>query len=538
MIARLAALAGLLAVELLPMSVYGLATRRPVGPGLFWDIGLSKYIAGFLSCYFVFVCLGREGLVEQIDREVRQLPIKPSRLGWQFTAILAVACLSAILHGQWTKPFAAISSESLAILATLRLCMGVLALALAGWAFFPFRIQRKIVRRTLPLAALAALAMLLVRVLARWNAALWNRSAGLTLRLVVILLRGVSPVVISDPATRVVGTPHFSVQIASTCSGIEGAGLMLAFSLAYLVVFRRECRFPQAFALVPAGILVLFAANAGRIAALIVLGNLGASNLAIAGFHSEAGWLSFLAIALLFCAAARRLPVFRLTAIGASSPAAATESAAPVANPTMSFLLPLVAVTLCGVLSLAATGERQWMYFAAPPLVAAALWARRRDLAGSFQGSWRGLPVGVIVFVVWLALDRIGGAQPDAVPVFVHRPLTALGFAWLAFRTASFALTTPIAEELAFRGFLARRLIRREFETLPLEEVGLPPILFSSAVFAACHGRHWLGAFAAGLGYAWLARKTGSLGDAILAHAATNACLFGYVLATGRWHLL
>lgn len=535
MVVRVLAVATLLAVELVPLSVYGLRTRHAVGAGYFWDIGLSKYIAGFLSCYFVFVCLGRQGLVQQIDREVSQIPVKPGRLGLQVAAIAVVASLSAILHGQWAGPFAQPSADSLALLAVVRLLVGGIALALAAWAFFPLRIQRRIARRTLSLALLSGLAMLLVRELARWNAALWDSAAAITLQLVAMLLRLVSPVVVSDLATRVVGTPRFSVMIASTCSGVEGAGLMLAFSLMYLAVFRKECRFPHAFALVPAGMLVLFVANAGRIAALILLGNFGASQLAIAGFHSEAGWLSFIAIALLFCAAARRLPAFRLPPVGLSGPAV------PVSNPTLSFLMPLVAVTSCGVLALAATGDRQWMYFAAPPTVAAALWLRRRDLAGVFQLGGRipaGIPLGAVVFAIWIAFDRLGGAQVDAIPVFARHPLTALGSAWLIFRTASFVLTTPIAEELAFRGFLARRLVRREFETLPLREVGLLPVLLSAAVFAACHGHHWPGALAAGIAYGWIAQKTGNLAQAILAHATTNACLFLFVLSTSKWHLL
>jgi membrane protease YdiL (CAAX protease family) len=39
----------------------------------------------------------------------------------------------------------------------------------------------------------------------------------------------------------------------------------------------------------------------------------------------------------------------------------------------------------------------------------------------------------------------------------------------------------------------------------------------------------------AGLAYNWWMRRTRSLGDLMLTHAVTNACLSAYVLIEGRW---
>jgi membrane protease YdiL (CAAX protease family) len=38
--------------------------------------------------------------------------------------------------------------------------------------------------------------------------------------------------------------------------------------------------------------------------------------------------------------------------------------------------------------------------------------------------------------------------------------------------------------------------------------------------------------------FALALRRSGRLIDAVLAHAATNALIVGYVLATGQWSLL
>jgi membrane protease YdiL (CAAX protease family) len=54
--------------------------------------------------------------------------------------------------------------------------------------------------------------------------------------------------------------------------------------------------------------------------------------------------------------------------------------------------------------------------------------------------------------------------------------------------------------------------------------------------FGALHGR-WLAGTLAGLCYALALYRRGRLGDAVLAHATTNALIAADVLATGTWSL-
>ena len=98
----------------------------------------------------------------------------------------------------------------------------------------------------------------------------------MTFRLVEWLLRLFASGVTANPATMIIGTGNFQVEIADQCSGFEGAGLMLAFGVVWLCLFRKECRFPQALLLVPAGVAVIYLLNAVRIAALILIGSAGA----------------------------------------------------------------------------------------------------------------------------------------------------------------------------------------------------------------------------------------------------------------------
>ena len=80
-------------------------------------------------------------------------------------------------------------------------------------------------------------------------------------------------------------------------------GLILTFLGIYLYLFRKELRFPGALVLLPLGAVVIWMLNAVRIVALIAIGTSGWREIALGGFHSQAGWLLFNAVGLTFVAA-------------------------------------------------------------------------------------------------------------------------------------------------------------------------------------------------------------------------------------------
>ena len=88
-------------------------------------------------------------------------------------------------------------------------------------------------------------------------------------------------------------------------------GLVLAFSSTWLWFSRREYRFPRALLLLPVGVVVIWVMNAARIAALFALGYAGAPGIALGGFHSQAGWISFILIATVCVAGSSRVPWLR-----------------------------------------------------------------------------------------------------------------------------------------------------------------------------------------------------------------------------------
>jgi CAAX prenyl protease-like protein len=103
-------------------------------------------------------------------------------------------------------------------------------------------------------------------------------------------------------------------------------------------------------------------------------------------------------------------------------------------------------------------------------------------------------------------------------------------------RVIGAVVTVPIAEELAFRGYLMRRLIAAEFEAVPLRQFSWLGFCGSSLVFGAMHQRLLAGTLAGGV-YALVLLRRGELSDDIVAHATTNALLAEYVLTTGSWSL-
>jgi exosortase/archaeosortase family protein len=104
----------------------------------------------------------------------------------------------------------------------------------------------------------------------------------------------------------VLSTDRFAVEVSEICSGLEGMGLMLAFTAAWLVYFRREYIFPRALVLIPIGLVTIFALNILRIAALMLIGYAGYPGVAQYGFHSQAGWIAFNTVACVLVFFSRR----------------------------------------------------------------------------------------------------------------------------------------------------------------------------------------------------------------------------------------
>ena len=479
------------------------------------------------TVFVTFAYLQSRGALQQISVQLKGSPIAWGLLASHLLAMAVFAGLSSVLFG---SQILGLKADSVAV---FWLLAGTVAIVLAAFAFVPPRRWLQLVRTTSRAWAYALSAVVLVYPAGRLGWTLWKPATALTFDFVQVLLHPFIPHLIADRATSRIGSESFSVIIAPQCSGLEGAGLMLVFGVVFLWIFRHESRFPQALLLLPAGVGILWVLNAVRIAVLILIGDAGAESVAAGGFHSQAGWIAFNVVAVAFCVAARRVPWMTTT------PPERLTRVVPAENPVAPYLVPFLVILAAGMISRAVSGSFEWLYPLRFFAAAAALWFFRHRYAKlDWRFGWFAVLVGCGVFVLWLALDRISGTHADSgiAAGLASWPGWAR-IAWLIFRTLAAVVTVPIAEELAFRGFLLRRLISSDFEAVGWRSWTYFSLLGSSVAFGLMHGNRWLAGTVAGVLYAWTLLRRGRIGDAVAAHATSNALLAGWVLFRGAWYL-
>ena len=389
---------------------------------------------------------------------------------------------------------------------------------------------------------------------------LWDISGGPTVDLVEFLLAPFAGGPVVRPEPFVIGTADFQVHIKTECGGFQGIGLITMMLAGYLWWFRRIHRFPQSFLLFPIGILLSLTANVLRITALILVGIWIDPKIAVDGFHSQAGWITFLVVGLGMIWVAQQMRFFTIApptddglptgegdgadrvavALPATTlvPAPSSEPGLSHGPSTVACLLPFLALTAVTILTQAFTSGFNYLYPLRVIAVAAVLWSLRRHYAPRPEPiSIVAVAIGVLTFLVWMALaPGYGLEDPEKVaamdPAQLGQPWALL---WLLFRVAGYTITVPIAEELVFRGFLARRLIDDDVERVPVGTFTWLSFLASSLAFGLMHGADWPRATLAGVAFALALYQRRRLSDAIVAHATINACLAGYVIATGSW---
>jgi CAAX prenyl protease-like protein len=506
-----------------------------------------------------------------------------------FSAHVACVCALVLVNlaaehdaGSWLNK----SAGLLAAGAVLALAVGLVALAC-----IPFSVWVRTARETSPVwiyATLAGVAAWFLRSPAQW---LWIQSSTanvyllqvVTFRSVQAVLGFLLPDMVVDAGPFVIGTPRFSVSVGAPCSGIEGLGLVLVFTIVWLWFFRRENRFPRALALIPCALACAFLLNVVRIAALILIGNAGAPEVAFVGFHSQAGWIAFTLVALAFSMATQRLAWVRkptswptsqieenpnpqrsrasfvsghdfsraespaklawaLAPEGCTSPADAATFPTPVAvrgeSPaTAAYLIPFLAIMAASFISKSASGYFEWLYPLRFVAAAVALWVFRREYRKlNWRFGWAAPLTGAGIFLIWIAPEFWSHENPvNQLGSALAALSTYARWGWIAVRVAAAIVTVPIAEELACRGYLARRLVARDFDEVPFDRLTLISIVLSSLAFGLMHGQHWPVGIVAGLAYAALLRNKGRMGDAVVAHAVSNLLLAAWVLARGDW---
>jgi exosortase E/protease (VPEID-CTERM system) len=527
LLGRVSALAALFVLELVALSIWldnaALAGSRGLAGSVHdWGAWSVRAVVGFAGLFVTCAFMKNRPLLESISTSLAGERVRRDLLGLHFVAIALFGVLSNFLYK-------GAAGNALAI-AWLAVGLGAIALGVA--AFVPSATWVRLIRGTGQLWLGVFVAVACACVGGNAIRSLWAPAARLTLALVHFLLRFSLPGLVADPAKMSIGTARFSVEIANECSGLEGIGLMLAFTGIWLALFRKECRFPNALVLLPVGVVIMFLLNAVRIAALVAIGNAGAERIALGGFHSQAGWIAFNVVALGFAVSARHVP-WLVIAKGHDE----RKMAVPRQNGTAAYLMPFILILAAGMASTAASSGFEWMYGLRLFAAVGAIWFYRRHYAGlGWRCTWFGPAAGLAVFVLWIALDRSGHAGADAMPTALAAASSGWRDLWIAVRAAAAIATVPLAEELAFRGYLLRRFIAADFESISLQKFNWLALVASSVLFGLLHGNRWFAGTLAGAVYGVAILRRGKIGDAVAAHATTNALLAGYVLLFGKWH--
>ncbi|MDI1276137.1 exosortase E/protease, VPEID-CTERM system [Methylobacter sp.] len=454
-------------------------------------------------------------------------------LAFHILAFIAFAIITALIFETPTNP-ARLSAPWFTgwfALASATLLLWLLALA-------PGRFWLRLIRQeqmSLLFGCLLGLcAWMLIGMLVRQEAPLgqkefWNSLAVPTLQLVHSLLGWVYSDLVYQPERFLLGTADFQVEISYACSGIEGISLITVFLAIYLWLFRKELRFPQAFWLFPLGIITIWLANALRIAILVVIGASFSSEIAAWGFHRQAGWIAFTLIALGAIALSNRLQFF-----AATQPDVPVRTAKPLAA---ALLVPFLVLMAVSMMSSAFSSGFDTLYPLRVVAIVIALYYFRKAYAGlGWRWTWQAPAIGTAVFIIWILLEPDIDSSKTALSQGLAELTSGSAAAWLVFRVLGSVITVPLAEELAFRGYLIRKLIAKDFENVPLVQFSWFSFMLTSVLFGLLHER-WIAGTLAGMCYALALYRRGQIGDAVIAHMTTNALIAIFVLTQARWSL-
>lgn len=208
--------------------------------------------------------------------------------------------------------------------------------------------------------------------------------------------------------------------------------------------------------------------------------------------------------------------------------------------------------------------SQYWFYLAKVPLGLALIWFMRplvQEMRWAF--SWEAVLVGVAVFGMWVGLDpffaRVSRSCLDIIwwglelvrlDQFFPKPLPGTptwkpfdsfpdhpSLAWLLVGGRIFCSTVvvPPLEEIFYRSFLYRYVIRPDIETVPLNQFKAGAFAIAALIFGFAHFE-WLSAILCAGAYHALIFRKNRMGDAMTAHAISNLLLGLWVVWKGAWN--
>ena len=145
--------------------------------------------------------------------------------------------------------------------------------------------------------------------------------------------------------------------------------------------------------------------------------------------------------------------------------------------------------------------------------------------------------IGGLVFFLWISPQQFFGFAPrlDGFdPGVFSEPFPY--WATVIMRFLRLVVVVPLVEEIFWRGFLLRYLIREDFTSVPVGTFSWTSFLGVSVAFALTHSpADWIAAVVTGALYNLVAYRTKSLVSCVVVHALTNLLLGLWIMRTGQW---
>lgn len=209
-------------------------------------------------------------------------------------------------------------------------------------------------------------------------------------------------------------------------------------------------------------------------------------------------------------------------------------------HPAAAYTAPFVVYLLFLMVEQAGVASVFVLYPVKTLAVAAVLvwgWRCVRDDLRERRGVVFGALVGVAALGIWTAPELLGLMKTDFTvggfnPTMLDAPRSTLA---IISRIAGAVLVVPIMEELFWRGWMIRWLVKPDFRGVPAGTFSWESFGVTVVLFGMEHGALWHVGLITGALYNWILYRTRSLWACIIAHAVTNLLLAVYILATGKW---
>ncbi|MDY0212664.1 MAG: CAAX prenyl protease-related protein [Desulfuromonadaceae bacterium] len=168
------------------------------------------------------------------------------------------------------------------------------------------------------------------------------------------------------------------------------------------------------------------------------------------------------------------------------------------------------------------------------------LWPNYRELRFSDVLQWQNtlfsVLVGLLIFWLWIQMTAefatIGESAGFKIEAYKEGFVRNL---MIGVRLSGAVLVVPLMEELFWRSFLIRYLVKKEFTQVSIGKFTWFSFLATAILFGLEHNLYLAG-ICAGVLFNLVLYRSQSIFQCVLSHAIANLALGLYVLNSGNWH--